>query len=238
MNRVDVIAIDGPGGSGKGTAAAGVAERFGWRLLDSGALYRVVALVAGRRGVDFTDDRRLAALADGLGIAFTANAVLVNGRDEAENIRAPHIADAASRVAASPAVRRALLAAQHGFRRPPGLVADGRDMGTVVFPDARLKVFLTASAMERAKRRYRQLKDREPNVKLSGLFEAIRERDERDRTRAVSPLVAAPDAVTIDSTRMSIAEVTDAILDLAQRKGLAPSGSPRDTDGKRNVRTG
>lgn len=238
MSAVDVIAIDGPGGSGKGTAATGVAKRFGWRLLDSGALYRTVALIAGRRGIDLADAPRLTALAGGLDIAFAANAVLVDGSDEATSIRSPQVAAAASRIAALPAVRRTLVASQRGFRRPPGLVADGRDMGTVVFPDARLKVFLTASAMERAKRHYRQLKDRNASVSLRALFEAIEERDERDRTRAIAPLVAAPDAVTIDSTTMSIAEVTDAITCLARRKGLAPAAATQAADGKRNQQTG
>lgn len=209
-----VLAIDGPAGAGKGTVAATVAERWGWRLLDSGALYRVVGLLALRRGLSLAAERDLAAAAREAAVAFAGGRVLVDGRDETVAIRAPAVAAAASQAAAKPQVRVALLAAQRAFRRPPGLVADGRDMGTVVFPDATLKVFLTATAAQRALRRYRQLKPRQPNVRLRDLSEAIEERDRRDRNRAVSPLVAAPDAVTIDTTRMTVDEVVAAVLAL------------------------
>lgn len=228
----EVVAIDGPAGSGKGTAARAVAERLGWRLLDSGALYRIVALTALRRGIQLDAGDALAELASSLDISFSGGpeaAAWVNGCDESAAIRAVEVDAAASEVSALPAVRAALLEAQRGFRQPPGLVADGRDMGTVVFPDARLKVFLTASILERARRRHRQLcaaaaperlKNAQPSVSLRALFKAIEARDQRDMKRAVSPLVAAPDAVTIDSSSMSIAAVVQTILSLVGEKGM------------------
>ena len=219
-DRAPVIAIDGPAGAGKGTVAALVTERLGWHLLDSGALYRVVALAALRHDADLTHGDALAAIARNLDVTFRADAVMVDGLDETLAIRQPEVDAAASKVAASPQVRAALLAAQRDFRTPPGLVADGRDMGTVVFPDARLKVFLTASAEERARRRYRQLKESQPDVSLRTLFEAIEERDRRDSNRAVSPLVPAPDALQIDSTAMSIDDVVRTVLALAEERGM------------------
>ena len=211
-----VVAIDGPAGAGKGTVAATLAARWSWRLLDSGALYRVVGLLALRLGLPLTDERALAAAARGAAVCFAGGRILVGGHDETAAVRAPAVAAAASQAAAKPQVRAALLATQRAFRRPPGLVADGRDMGTVVFPDAALKVFLTATVAERALRRYRQLKPKQPNVRLRDLSEAIEERDRRDRDRAVSPLVAAPDAVTIDTTRMTVEEVVAAVVALGQ----------------------
>ena len=219
-DRAPVIAIDGPAGAGKGTVAALVTERLGWHLLDSGALYRVVALAALRHDADLTHGDALAAIARNLDVTFRADAVMVDGLDETLAIRKPDVDAAASKVAASAQVRAALLAAQRDFRTPPGLVADGRDMGTVVFPDARLKVFLTASAEERARRRYRQLKESQPDVSLRTLFEAIEERDRRDSNRAVSPLVPAPDALQIDSTAMSIDDVVRTVLALAEERGM------------------
>ena len=213
---VPVVAIDGPAGAGKGTVAAALAARWSWRLLDSGALYRVVGLLALRRGLSLAAQCELAGAAREATVSFAGGRVLVDGRDETAAIRAPAVAAAASQAAAKPQVRAALLAAQRAFRRPPGLVADGRDMGTVVFPDAALKVFLTATAAERALRRYRQLKPKQPNVRLRDLSEAIEERDRRDRDRAVSPLVAASDAVTIDTTRMTVEEVVAAVVALGQ----------------------
>lgn len=231
--EIGVIAIDGPGGAGKGTAASLIAARLGWRLLDSGALYRVVALAALRREVSLADAEGLANLTSSLDINFGAGAVLVDGEDQSLAIRQPAVDQAASKVAALPPVRAALLSRQRDFRQRPGLVADGRDMGTVVFPDAPLKVFLTASAEARARRRYRQLRElpacasergklkkRTPNVSLRALLQAIEERDRRDRQRRVSPLVAAPDAVTIDSTELSIDAVVAAILRHAEQRGL------------------
>ena len=220
LDRAPVIAIDGPAGAGKGTVAALVTERLGWHLLDSGALYRVVALAALRHDADLTHGDALAAIARNLDVTFRADAVMVDGLDETLAIRQPEVDAAASKVAASAQVRAALLAAQRDFRTPPGLVADGRDMGTVVFPDARLKVFLTASAEERARRRYRQLKESQPDVSLRTLFEAIEERDRRDSNRAASPLVPAPDALSIDSTTMSIGDVVRTVLALAEERGI------------------
>lgn len=216
----DVIAIDGPAGAGKGAAAAAVAAHLGWRLLDSGALYRVVGLQALRRGLDLADERALAAMAAGLRIVFDGERVMVDDEDQTKAIREHRVDAAASRVAKLAAVRSALLDLQHGFRQPPGLVADGRDMGTVVFPSARLKVFLTASAEERARRRYRQLKASQPSVSLRAHFEAIEERDRADANRAVAPLAAAADAVTIDSSGMSIEAVVGVILSLAAERRM------------------
>lgn len=216
----EVIAIDGPAGAGKGTAAAAVAARLGWRLLDSGALYRVVGLQALRRGLDLADEHALAAMAAGLRIAFDGERVMVDDEDQTSAIRAHPVDAAASTVAKLAAVRSALLDLQRGFRQPPGLVADGRDMGTVVFPSARLKVFLTASAEERARRRYRQLKASQPSVSLRTLFEAIEERDRADANRAVAPLAAAADAVTIDSSGMSVEAVVGAIVSLAAERRM------------------
>ena len=220
MNRPPpVIAIDGPAGSGKGTVAKGVASRLGWGLLDSGALYRIVALTALRRGIDLADAPALAAMATRLRIAFADTTALVDDADVTEAIRAPQIDAPASTVAALPAVRAALLDVQRGFRRPPGLVADGRDMGTVVFPDAALKIFLDASPEARAERRLEQLRQRAanaaPSATVAALRAAMRERDERDRQRAIAPLVPAADAVVIDSTALSAGGVIEQVLTLA-----------------------
>lgn len=220
-----VIAIDGPAGSGKGTVAKGVANHLGWGLLDSGALYRVVALTAVRRGIDLADGPTLAAMATRLHIAFADAKVLVDGADATAAIRAPEIDAPASKVAALPAVRAALLAVQRGFRRPPGLVADGRDMGTVVFPDAALKIFLDATPEARAERRQKQLRERGADAAPSATLEAMRQRDQRDRQRKVAPLVPAADAVVIDSTTISAADVIERVLTLAlERKAQSGRG--------------
>lgn len=216
---VPVIAIDGPSGSGKGTIARQVATQLGFHLLDSGALYRLVALAG--RGAGVADETGLAAIAARIGIDFGDDAsgrerILLDGRDVTAEVRLETTGAMASRVAALPAVRAALLARQHGFRRLPGLVADGRDMGTVVFADAPLKVFLTASPEERAKRRHNQLIDKGNADSLAALSRDIAERDARDSTRAVAPLRPAPDAVVIDTTGISVADIVGQVLDLAR----------------------
>jgi cytidylate kinase len=218
---VPVIAIDGPSGSGKGTIAALVAERLGWHLLDSGALYRIVAACALERGVKLDDPAALARLAAGLSIAFNGERVEVDGADLTLTIRTEEVSAAASQVAALQPVRDAILDLQRALRRSPGLVADGRDMGTVVFPDAALKVFLDASPETRAERRHIQLKNKGLSVSLAALLANIRERDARDRGRAVAPLRPAEDAVLIDSTDMSVDEVLARVLDEARARGLA-----------------
>jgi cytidylate kinase len=210
---VPVIAIDGPSGSGKGTISALVAARLGWHLLDSGALYRIVAFVALERGLDLGDAEALAAAARGLSLRFEGDRVWVDGVERTAGIRTETVSEASSRVAALQPVRDAVLVVQRAQRRPPGLVADGRDMGTVVFPDAPLKVFLDASPEVRAERRYNQLKNKGLSVSLAGLLASIRERDERDRGRAIAPLRPASDALLIDSTTLSIDEVLERVLE-------------------------
>ena len=212
-----VVTIDGPSGTGKGTLAARLAGRLGWRCLDSGALYRVLGFAAGRAGVDLDDGPGLAALAAGLGIAFADGRVLLDGEDLGDLIRTEAAGMAASRVAVHPGVRAALLDWQRRQARPPGLVADGRDMGTLVFPAAGLKVFLDASPEERARRRYKQLKDKGLDANLVLLVDEIRERDARDRGRAVAPLVPAPDALRLDSTAMTIEQVLDRVWEEVRR---------------------
>jgi len=218
--RVPVIAIDGPSGSGKGTIAALVAERLGWHLLDSGALYRIVAAVALARSIPLADQDALAAMAGGLEIRFQDGTVVVDGDDLTEEIRTEPVGQAASEVAALGAVRAAILAAQRAMRRPPGLVADGRDMGTVVFPDAELKIYLDASARVRAERRYNQLKNKGLSVNFRALLANLEERDARDKERAVSPLVPAPDALIIDSTDLGIEAVLETVLTEARNRHL------------------
>jgi cytidylate kinase len=205
---VPVVTVDGPSGTGKGTIAGRVAALLGWHLLDSGALYRAVALTALARNIPLHDSARLADLARTLDLQFRpANGdteAVLDGRNVTDFLRSEDCGAAASVVAALPAVRAGLLDRQRGFRQEPGLVADGRDMGTVVFPDARLKIFLTASAEERVRRRHNQLKEKGLNVNLARLSDEIAERDRRDRERPVSPLIPAHDAIVIDTTQVSI----------------------------------
>jgi cytidylate kinase len=220
-----VIAVDGPAASGKGTIAAGVAAALGFHYLDSGALYRLVALQALEHGIDAGDAPALAAAAAALPVAFRGGRTTLEGRDVTDLIRGEAASRMASAVAIHPGVRAALLTRQRAFRQPPGLVADGRDMGTVVFPDAALKVFLTASAEERARRRHKQLIEKGISITIDSLLRDIRERDARDATRAVAPLAAAPDAVLLDTTDLSIAAATDAVLGHYAGRGAAPAAS-------------
>lgn len=221
-----VITIDGPSGSGKGTLAQLLARQLGWYLLDSGALYRLVALAAANHRVALDNEASLAVLAGHLDVQFRNSgeggvSVVLEGEDVTDVLRTEETGAGASRVAAFPGVRSALLERQRAFREAPGLVADGRDMGTVVFPDAPLKVFLTASAEERANRRYQQLKAKGGSVSLADLLEDIRARDERDTQRAVAPLRAATDAIVIDSTGMSIQDVFAQVVAEVKRRALA-----------------
>jgi len=207
-----VIAIDGPTASGKGTVAAGVAAALGFHYLDSGALYRVVGLAALRAGVALDDARALAGLARRIVPAFVEGKIVQGGEDITSLIRAEEVSRAASRCAVFPAVRQALLERQQAFRRPPGLVADGRDMGTVVFPDARLKVYLTAGVDERAKRRHKQLIEKGNPATIDGLLRDLKERDARDSGRADAPLAVAPDALVIDTTGMPVIDAIGAVV--------------------------
>jgi cytidylate kinase len=222
---VPVVTIDGPGGSGKGTLAMLLAQRLGWHLLDSGALYRLVAVAAMDRGIAADDGPALGRLAAGLdvdfGVADSGMVVRLEGSDITDRLRSEDVSAFSSRVAAFPEVRAALVRLQRAFREMPGLVADGRDMGTVIFPDARLKIFLTASAEARAARRHKQLKEKGESVNLSRLFQEIERRDERDRSRAISPLVPASDAHLVDSTELSIDDVLQEILNLLEESDIS-----------------
>ena len=207
-----VIAIDGPSASGKGTVAARVAEALDFHYLDSGALYRLAALAAREAGVDAEDEEGLARVAGSMDVEFRGGKAWLTGRDVTEELRSEPVGVAASRVAARPAVRNALLDRQRGLRRPPGLVADGRDMGSIVFPDAPLKVFLTADLAARARRRYKQLKEKGMYAKMADVVEELRQRDQRDSTRPVAPLKHYPDAIFLDTTGISADEAVAKIL--------------------------
>lgn len=214
-----VVTIDGPSGSGKGTVCSRLARQLGWHLLDSGALYRLLALAAGRHGIALDNETALETLAANLDVQFVAaqeglhgQRILLEGEEVGDELRTEQAGAGASQVAVLPGVRSALLQRQRDFRVDPGLVADGRDMGTVVFADAPLKIFLTASAEERARRRYLQLKDKVSGVNLTSLLEEIRARDERDMQRSVAPLKPASDAILLDSTELSIEQVLERIL--------------------------
>lgn len=240
-SKVPVIAIDGPGGSGKGTVARAVAGRLGWHLLDSGALYRLVGVAALARQLSLDDAPGLARLAETLDARFDPLAgpegrVTLDGRDVTADIRTEAASLAASRVAVVPAVRAALIGRQRGFRKPPGLVADGRDMGSAIFPDAVLKVFLTAAVDERARRRHNQLKQKGIDVSLPALSRDMAERDRRDAERSVAPLRACPDARVLDSTGVGVDEVVSRVLrwaaeacpEVANRSG--PAGGDRQPE--------
>lgn len=222
---VHVIAVDGPSGAGKGTICRKLARKLGFHYLDSGALYRLLGMVALRHRVSTSDNESLVQLAGNMDIQFKSSTgdevkVLLEGEDVSIELRTEQTATLASQVAAHPEVREALLERQRLFARSPGLVADGRDMGTVVFPDANLKLYLTASIEERARRRYKELLEKGESVSLRALEMQVRARDERDINREASPLVAATDAIEIDTSELSIDEVLDAVLNIALLKGL------------------
>ncbi len=218
ISHAPVITIDGPSGSGKGTVAGILAKRLGWNLLDSGALYRLLAFAAGNHGIALDNEESLKKLAAHLDVQFIAategqlQRIILEGDEVSTVIRTETAGAGASKVAALPTVREALLQRQRDFLEAPGLIADGRDMGTVVFPQAPLKIFLTASAEERARRRYLQLKGKGEDVSLSSLLDEIRARDERDTQRAVAPLKPAADAIQLDSTELSIEQVLERIM--------------------------
>lgn len=227
MTAIPIITIDGPSGSGKGTVAASIAKKLGFHLLDSGALYRLVGLAAVKRGISLQDEAALVPVAEALPVEFHPSAqaertldIFLEGLDVTDELRLETSGEYASLVAAKPGVRTALLKRQRSLLQAPGLVADGRDMGTVVFPEAKVKVFLTASAEERAQRRYNQLIRKGEGVNLRALLTEIRARDERDINRPVAPLKAAEGALILDSTSLTIAEVENAILEYAKAAGL------------------
>lgn len=221
-----VITIDGPGGSGKGTIAQMIANELGWNLLDSGALYRLVALAARNHGVALDNSEGLSVLARHMDVQFVATepdtppTVILEGEEVTRDIRSEEVGKQASTLAVFPSVRDGLLMRQHDFREMPGLVADGRDMGTVVFPDAELKIYLTASAEARANRRFKQLQDKGMDANVADLLKAIQARDDQDMNRSIAPLKPADDAVLIDSTEFSIAEVFNQVIVHASNKGL------------------
>jgi len=219
----DIVTIDGPSGSGKGTVSRILADKLSYSYLDSGALYRVLSIAAARGNVDLTDANALADVAQQMDIEFRLSAdahfkVLLGVDDVTAELRLEDTGAVASKIAAYAEVRRALLLRQRAFATGAGLVADGRDMGTVVFPDAGLKIFLTASVEERTNRRYKELLEKGEDVSLRALAEQVRARDERDMNRAESPLIAADDAIELDSSHMSIAEVVDAIVAIIEFK--------------------
>jgi len=225
MNNVKIITIDGPSGAGKGTVSRILAKQLGFHYLDSGALYRLLGLVAVRHGLEISISSDLTKLAENMDVRFQAkdtgqNIVLLEGEDVTDELRTEETGALASRVAENPKVRSALLLRQQQFAKPPGLVADGRDMGTKVFPEAQLKIFLTASIEERAKRRYKQLLEGGENVKLRALEEQVRSRDERDMNRKSSPLAVATDAVEVDTSDLTIQEAVDRVQNLAILRGL------------------
>jgi cytidylate kinase len=209
---IPVIAIDGPSASGKGTVAQRVAQQLGFHYLDSGALYRIVALAAKKKGISWQDEAALAELARGLDIRFDHDEIFVDGVNVSEDVRTEEMGRGASQVAVHPAVRRALLELQHSFRKAPGLVADGRDMGSVVFPDTPIKIFLTASAEIRAERRYKQLMEKGIHANLPDILQDLRERDARDRQRSVAPLRQCADAKLLETGDLTIEQAVEAVL--------------------------
>ena len=228
-----VITVDGPSGSGKGTVCRLLAEKLGWDVLDSGAIYRVLSLAALHHQIALDNEEALVPLAANLDVQFLVDSqtnkskVVLEGEDVTNTIRNEEVGAAASKVAALPRVREALLRRQRAFKTENGLIADGRDMGTVVFPDAPLKIYLTASAEERARRRFVELNERGLDVTLSGLFEDIKARDDRDMNREVAPLVPAEDAIELDTSDLNAQQVFDKVmtlLDAAITEGKLPKG--------------
>jgi cytidylate kinase len=224
MQNSPVITIDGPSGSGKGTVSRMLSQKLGWAILDSGAIYRVLALASMHHQITPENEESLVPLAAHLDVQFIADEstggskIILEGEDVTHAIRLEEVGGHASKIASLPRVREALLRRQRAFREPPGLVADGRDMGTIVFPNAEVKIFLTADAEERAKRRYLELKEKGADVKLDALLSDLKVRDERDKNRETAPLVAAEDAYVIDSTDLTISQVLDAVLNYTHSK--------------------
>ncbi len=222
MSNINLVTIDGPSGSGKGTVCHILAAKLQWHLLDSGALYRILAFAALQQKISLDDEKSLSELALNLDVSFQSNGAgvdtLLAGENVGDKLRTEIVAQAASQVASLQVVRDALLARQKAFNQAPGLIADGRDMGTVVFPDAPVKIFLDASAEERAARRFNQLQSKGFNVSIAQILSEIKERDFRDRNRPVAPLKAAEDALVIDSTFLTIDQVVNQILELMKLK--------------------
>ena len=218
MHPIPVVTVDGPSGAGKGTLSALIAEKLGWHLLDSGAIYRVLAVAAMHHDLPVDDESAVVPLASGLDVSFEIDKeqrrVVLEGEDVTDDIRTEEVGAVASQIASLARVREALLRRQRAFQQDPGLVADGRDMGTVVFPDANVKLFLTASAEARAERRYNQLKDKGLDVNIARLLTDIKARDDRDANRSIAPLVPAEDAVVIDSTDLDINQVFDSAMEI------------------------
>lgn len=224
MQNSPVITIDGPSGSGKGTVSRMLSQKLGWSILDSGAIYRVLALASMHHQIAPENEESLVPLAAHLDVQFIADEmtgnskIILEGEDVTHAIRSEEVGGHASKIASLPRVREALLRRQRAFREPPGLVADGRDMGTIVFPNADVKIFLTADAEERAKRRYLELKGKGADVKLDALLTDLKVRDERDKNRETAPLIPAEDAYVIDSTDLTISQVLDAVLNYTHSK--------------------
>jgi cytidylate kinase len=218
MHPIPVVTVDGPSGAGKGTLSALIAEQLGWHLLDSGAIYRVLAVAAMHHDLPVDDESSIVPLASGLDVSFETDneqrRVVLEGEDVTDDIRTEEVGAAASQIASLARVREALLRRQRAFQQTPGLIADGRDMGTVVFPDANVKLFLTASAEARAERRYNQLKDKGLDVNIARLLTDIKARDDRDANRSIAPLVPAEDAVVIDSTDLDINQVFESAMEI------------------------